>query len=236
MRVLETILLAAAFLSLGASLAKAAYPPVLVIDSAGYPGTAVTGTNIDAEQFATGGGVLVLKGENGGTVSWGTDLHTALTSPSLTGTWDGGMNVSLAGHAVAVPEVLVYYSSDNTAAALQGYDNYAHQPLCNSPISGSYVQAYNGLPDGYIFNFGDGLPCYRYQAGPHPVVINTVNGWPPSDVITFPQSIYANGTAFTSTGFAEGIQNGYWCTSYVRGGVRFWGRLKRDHLQRHPHR
>lgn len=213
------------FLLVAATVLRADYPPALVIDSSAYTSAAVTGTNIDAQQYVTSGGVLVLYGSNGGNVSWGADLNSALNSPSDTGSWDGGMNVTLSGstHTIAVPQVLVYYSGTTgapSAATMQGYDNNSYDPICNNAIgtSGTSVQAYNGLPDGYIFNFGDNLPCYRYQAGPDPIIINVQNGsWPPSDVCTFPQSLYVDGQLMASSGFDEGINNGYYSDAYYSG-------------------
>jgi len=191
----------------------------MVIDSAAYRGIPVSGTTaINAQEYVTPRGVLLLYGANGGNTSWGANLKSAIHTPSNTGRWDGSMNISLSGstHTVVVPQVLVYYSGTTPAATMQGYDGQYIEPLCNSAIGASYVQAYkNGnLTDGYIFNLGDGLPCYRYQFGPGPLVINTQSGWPPSDVVTFPQSIKANGQSMNSTAFVDGINNGYWCDAY----------------------
>ncbi len=128
-----TLLLAAAATS------RADYPPVLVVDSSGYAGAAVTGTNaIDARQYVTGGGVLVLTGSLGGNVAWGPDLNTALNNPSATGAWDGGSTVTLAGHTLAVPQVLVYCTNAVAPATMQGYDNNSHAPICNSQIGSSF--------------------------------------------------------------------------------------------------
>jgi hypothetical protein len=128
------------------------------------------------------------------------------------------MNVTFSGHGVAVPEVVVYFSSPAASGTMEGYDGGEILPLCNSSIgtSGSSVQAYSGVPDGYIFNFGDGNPCYRYQAGANPLILYVQNeSWPPSDVLTFPANISVGGVTLTCTAFNEGIDNGdYWSNVY----------------------
>jgi len=174
---------------------------VLVINGAACSGTTIisgTVTVSNSEQYVTGtSGVLVLDGSTGGNAYWGATLASATGSPILSGSWDGAMSVSFSGSApgtaslpwVAFPEVLVYYPNPTPDATMQGFDGNYYDPICNSFLNGSYVQAYNGIPNPYIFNFGDGLPCYRYSAGPNPVAINTQGGWPSSGVMVFPQTI-----------------------------------------------
>ncbi len=207
---------AAIFLAVNASL-FAAFPPVLVIDGTAYPGAQVTG-NSGAYKYVAGNGVLILYGATGGDTAWGATENAALTSPTVTSTWDGGMNVTLTGHAIIVPEVLVYYQTTVVPAALLGYDGAQHQAAGTGTASGKFVVAYNnGLADGYIFNFGDGLPIYRYQYTTRIMSIDTTSGWPPPNVFIFPSQITVSGQTLTVTSYTNGMDNGYWANAYYQG-------------------
>ncbi len=218
---MHTAALAAVLLLVANAACFAAFPPVLVIDGTAYPGAQVSG-NSGAWKYVTGNGVLILYGATGGDTAWGATENAALTSPSATSTWDGGLNVWLTGHTLIVPQVLVTYPGSVTPAALQGYDGNQHQAAGSGTINGKFVVAYNdGLPDGYIFNFGDGLPIYRYQYGPNPVSIDKSNGWPPPNVFIFPSQITVGGQTLTVTSYTNGLDNGYWANAYYEGNNVF---------------
>ncbi len=85
--------------------------------------------------------------------------------------------------------------------------------------------AYSGIVDGYIFNFGIGLPFYRYQTGPGQLSINTGanDSWPASNMYAFPSKIYVGGKTLQSTSFTEellsGTDCGYCCDQYYASGT-----------------
>jgi len=208
----------------------AAFPPVLVIGGTAYPGAQGTDSNSHAySAYTTSNSVLVLYCATGGAVNVGPDLNTALTNPTATGTWDGGMNVSVTGITFAVPQVLVYYPSQITPATMQGYDGVQHQPVGSGTVNGDgeFVVAYSGLTDGYIFDFGSGQPIYRYQAAANPVTLDTTNGWPPPNVFIFPSQITSGGETLSVTSYTNGLSNGYWANAYyaTTDGSEIYGEL-----------
>lgn len=196
------------------------FPPALVIDGSVSSGTMIAATSGSCYyKYTVTGGVLLLSGSSGGQAAWGSTEASALNAPSATGTWDGGLTVSITGHAVVVPQVVVSYPGTVSPVAMTAYNGASYTAAgTGTNAAGRFVVAYHGLSDGCIFTFGDGLPCYRYQAGSKPVVINTgSNGWPPSNLYAFPSQLYINGEKVASASFTEGISNGYWCNEYYVG-------------------
>lgn len=227
------------FCGLAVPTAMADFPPALVIDSVVYPAVPVSGTS-GVVSYSSANGVLVLHGATGGVAGWGADESTALNTPSLSGTWhnDYSQPISLSGPdyvpTIIIPQVLVSYTWSDGYDYMQGYDG-----ICQSAIgtgldsAGRCIAAYNGLTDGYIFNFnnsngmpygiGAGVsPIYRYQANPAPMNLDTTNGcWPPSPTISaFPSVFVYNEATLHETSFGEGIANGvggYWSNVFYEG-------------------